>query len=137
MSVYDPCSGSGGMLILAKEYVEEHGGDPRNLRLAGQEYNGSVWSMSKMNMLLHGIPDADMQNGDTLAEPMHVHGGRWTASTGCSPTRRSPWTTPATACSTRTVPVGLGARGRQEGRPDVRPAHALGPARAAGGSRLP
>jgi type I restriction enzyme M protein len=76
MSVYDPCSGSGGMLILSKDYVEEHGGNPRNLRLAGQEYNGGVWSISKMNLLLHGIPDADMQNGDTLAEPMHVHGGQ-------------------------------------------------------------
>ncbi|MGH3218318.1 MAG: type I restriction-modification system subunit M [Streptosporangiaceae bacterium] len=76
MSVYDPCSGSGGMLILSKDYVEEHGGNPRNLHLAGQEYNGSVWSISKMNLLLHGIPDADMQNGDTLADPMHVQGGR-------------------------------------------------------------
>jgi type I restriction enzyme M protein len=76
MSVYDPCSGSGGMLILSKDYVEEHGGNPRNLHLAGQEYNGSVWSISKMNLLLHGIPDADMQNGDTLAEPMHVRGGQ-------------------------------------------------------------
>jgi type I restriction enzyme M protein len=76
MSVYDPCSGSGGMLILSKDYVEEHGGNPRNLHLAGQDYNGSVWSISKMNLLLHGIPDADMQNGDTLAEPMHVRGGQ-------------------------------------------------------------
>jgi type I restriction enzyme M protein len=76
MSVYDPCSGSGGMLILSKDYVEEHGGNPRNLHLAGQEYNGGVWSISKMNLLLHGIPAADMQNGDTLAEPMHVHGGQ-------------------------------------------------------------
>jgi hypothetical protein len=28
-----------------------------------------------MNMLLHGIPDADIRNGDTLAEPMHTDGG--------------------------------------------------------------
>jgi type I restriction enzyme M protein len=76
MSVYDPCSGSGGMLIISEDYVEEHGGNPRNLHLAGQDYNGSVWSISKMNLLLHGIPDADMQNGDTLAEPMHVRGGQ-------------------------------------------------------------
>lgn len=75
MRVYDPCSGSGGMLILSHEYVAEHGGNPRNLRLYGQELNGSVWSISKMNMLLHGIPDADMQNGDTLAEPLHQEGG--------------------------------------------------------------
>ena len=75
MRVYDPCSGSGGMLILSREYVEEHGGDPRNLALYGQEDNGGVWSMSKMNMILHGINDADLRNGDTLTEPLHVAGG--------------------------------------------------------------
>jgi type I restriction enzyme M protein len=75
MRVYDPASGSGGMLILSHEYVAEHGGNPRNLRLYGQEPNGGVWSISKMNMLLHGIPDADLENGDTLAEPLHQEGG--------------------------------------------------------------
>ncbi len=73
--VYDPCSGSGGMLITSAEHVREHGGNPRNLGLYGQEDNGGVWSMSKMNMILHGIADADLRNGDTLAEPLHVEGG--------------------------------------------------------------
>src|SRR5207247_6100330 len=27
------------------------------------------------NMLLHGIRDADLRNGDTLADPQHVSGG--------------------------------------------------------------
>lgn len=75
MRIYDPCSGSGGMLILSKEYVEEHGGNPRDLRLFGQENNGGVWSISKMNLLLHGIPDADIRNDDTLAAPQHTEGG--------------------------------------------------------------
>ena len=75
MHVYDPCSGSGGMLILSKEYVEESGGDPARLRLYGQEDNGGVWSISQMNMILHGIQDADIRNGDTLAEPQHIDDG--------------------------------------------------------------
>jgi type I restriction enzyme M protein len=75
MRVYDPCSGSGGMLILSAEHVREHGGNPKNLGLYGQEDNGGVWSISKMNMILYGIPDADLRNGDTLAEPLHVEGG--------------------------------------------------------------
>ena len=75
MSVYDPCSGSGGMLILSKEYLDEHGKNARNLQLFGQESNGGVWSISKMNMLLHGIPDANLQNFDTLTAPAHVEGG--------------------------------------------------------------
>ena len=28
-----------------------------------------------MNMLLHGIPDADIRNGDTLMEPKHIEDG--------------------------------------------------------------
>lgn len=75
MRVYDPCSGSGGMLIYARNHVEESGGNPRNLRLAGQELNGTTWSISKMNMILHGIRDADLRNDDTLANPAHTEAG--------------------------------------------------------------
>jgi type I restriction enzyme M protein len=74
-SIYDPCVGSGGMLILAKEYIDEHGGDGTRADLCGQEANGTVWSIAKMNMLLHGIRSADLRNDDTLAEPQHVEGG--------------------------------------------------------------
>jgi type I restriction enzyme M protein len=74
MRIYDPCSGSGGMLVLSKEYLDEHGLNSKNLELYGQESNGGVWSISKMNMLLHGIPDADIRNDDTLAAPQHSEG---------------------------------------------------------------
>lgn len=72
MSVYDPTCGSGGMLIQSQQYVQEVGGDSRNLELAGQENNGSTWAICKMNMLLHGIRSADIRHGDTLREPLHV-----------------------------------------------------------------
>jgi type I restriction enzyme M protein len=75
MSVYDPCCGSGGMLIQSKQYVEECGGDSRNLALYGQDNNGGVWAICKINMLLHGIRDADIHNEDTLFNPLHVENG--------------------------------------------------------------
>ncbi len=75
MAVYDPCSGSGGMLIYARNHVADNGGDPTNLVLAGQENNGTTWSISKMNMLLHGIRGADLVNDDTLTNPGHTSGG--------------------------------------------------------------
>ena len=75
MSVYDPCSGSGGMLIYARNHVADNGGNPDNLELAGQENNGTTWSISKMNLLLHGIRDADLRNNDTLTTPEHTKGG--------------------------------------------------------------
>ena len=73
--VYDPCCGSGGMLICAKEYIDEQGQEGRKANLYGQEANGTVWSIAKMNMLLHGISTADLHNEDTLAKPQHVKGG--------------------------------------------------------------
>jgi type I restriction enzyme M protein len=73
--IYDPCVGSGGMLILSKQYVEEYGGNPSNLSLYGQDNNGGVWAICKMNMILHGIPDANIQNEDVLTNPLHLEGG--------------------------------------------------------------
>ncbi|MGV9984741.1 N-6 DNA methylase [Streptomyces olivaceus] len=70
-SVYDPCCGSGGMLILAKEHVEEHGLDASTLAVYGQEENGSAWAMARMNMLLHGMTGEGIAHGDTLADPKH------------------------------------------------------------------
>ena len=72
MSIYDPCGGAGGMLIQSKQYVQEIGGDPRNLALAGQELNGSTWAICKMNMILHGIRSADIRHGDTIKDPQHL-----------------------------------------------------------------
>lgn len=75
MRVYDPCVGSGGMLIEAHKYIGDNGGDTRNLALYGQDNNGSVWSICKMNMILHGIKGADIRNDDTLQAPQHVEAG--------------------------------------------------------------
>ncbi|MFG3504075.1 N-6 DNA methylase [Streptomyces sp. NPDC047821] len=75
MSVYDPCCGSGGMLILSKEYVQEHGGDAAHVSVYGQEDNGSAWAMARMNLLLHGVADGIIHHGDTLASPRHTTPG--------------------------------------------------------------
>jgi type I restriction enzyme M protein len=75
MSVYDPTCGSGGMLIISREFVEQSGGDPTNLRLCGQVNDASAWSICRLNMLLHGVPGADIQLQDTLLHPLHREGG--------------------------------------------------------------
>jgi len=75
MYVYDPTCGSGGMLIQSKQYVEEQGQDSRNIALYGQDNNGTVWAICKMNMILHNIPDARIENDDTLEAPKFVEDG--------------------------------------------------------------
>ena len=64
LSVYDPCMGSGSLLLNAKKYSAE----PNYIKYYGQELNTSTYNLARMNMFLHGI-DAENQtlrNGDTL-----------------------------------------------------------------------
>lgn len=75
MSIYDPTVGSGGMLIQARDFLRENGGDPNEIVLAGQEKIGTTWSICKMNMLLHGISHADIRQEDTIKEPQHIENG--------------------------------------------------------------
>ncbi|MEO8852322.1 MAG: N-6 DNA methylase, partial [Ginsengibacter sp.] len=74
--VYDPTVGSGGMLIECKNYVESRYGTAKNLSLYGQEKSGTVWGLSKMNMLFHDIYDSKILNGDTLMNPLHFDSQR-------------------------------------------------------------
>ena len=75
MRICDPTAGSGGMLIEGAHYVERKSGDPRNLTLHGQEKNLGTWAICKMNMLLHGLPDARIEKGDTIRDPKLVDEG--------------------------------------------------------------
>ncbi|MEL6408078.1 MAG: class I SAM-dependent DNA methyltransferase [Chloroflexota bacterium] len=78
--IYDPCVGSGGMLIQARKYIEDnypsHRDNQRyaNVDLAGQESNGQTWSICKMNLYMHDVMDARIENGDTLLNPLHATG---------------------------------------------------------------
>lgn len=79
MSVYDPTAGSGGMLIQSYQYVEEQGVALHEMpRLFGQENDGTTWVMCKMNMILHNIPQAMIENGDTIEYPILREPGRST-----------------------------------------------------------
>ncbi|MDS0526187.1 type I restriction-modification system subunit M [Clostridium sp. SHJSY1] len=73
--IYDPTSGSGGMLIQSIRYIKEHGGNSKNISLFGQEINLSTWAICKMNMLFHNAKGADIQKGDTIRTPLHTEGG--------------------------------------------------------------
>lgn len=75
MRVYDPTCGSGGMLIQSVDYVKKHGGNPQSISLFGQEKNLSTWAISKMNMLLHDLPDHRIEKGDTIRNPKLIEEG--------------------------------------------------------------
>ena len=70
-SIYDPSLGSGGMLIVAYNYVKEKYGKDQadTLFLYGQEINLKTKALAKMNMILHGINNYYFESGDTLLFP--------------------------------------------------------------------
>jgi type I restriction enzyme M protein len=75
MRICDPTCGSGGMLIQSGKYIVEHGGRAHNFSLFGQEKNLGTWAICKMNMLLHGYPDARIEKGDVIRDPKLLEGG--------------------------------------------------------------
>ncbi|MBD1384596.1 N-6 DNA methylase [Mucilaginibacter rigui] len=66
--VYDPTCGSGGFLISAAKYCHANYGNPKAIRLNGQEDVWNTWAIANINMILHGL-DAKIEKGDTLLQP--------------------------------------------------------------------
>ena len=77
-SVYDPCCGSGGMLIISHSHVAEKYGEEevRKLFLYGQERSPTIYATCQMNLLLHDIKNGEIVNGDTLDYPRLRENGR-------------------------------------------------------------
>ena len=69
--IYDPTCGSGSLLIRASKKVPSG-----KVQIYGQERNGQTQALCKMNMFLHGIDDAKIENGDTLSNPLHLEDGK-------------------------------------------------------------
>ncbi len=72
MSICDWASGSGGLLLQCIRHVKKHGGDVRQLFLHGQESNVATYNISRINMILHGIPVWEHKQGDSLRDPRHL-----------------------------------------------------------------
>jgi type I restriction enzyme M protein len=84
--VYDPCCGSGGLLIKCHLRLIERLGIQKNghkelpsmvapLRLYGQEINPSTFAIARMNAFIHDMY-ADIRLGDTLRIPRFTQEGR-------------------------------------------------------------
>ena len=65
--IYDPACGSGSLLLKAVKEVKD-----KKVSVYGQESNSSTYNLCRMNMFLHGVNDAHIECGDTLANPLHL-----------------------------------------------------------------
>ncbi|MCC5935466.1 MAG: SAM-dependent DNA methyltransferase [Balneolales bacterium] len=62
-SLYDPTSGSGSLLLKASDEA------PHGITIYGQEKDNATRALAVMNMWLHGKPEAEIVQGNTLADP--------------------------------------------------------------------
>ena len=64
LQVYDPCMGSGSLMLSCKNYSKE----PDYIKYYGQELMPSTYNLARMNMFLHRVlpENQHLRNGDTL-----------------------------------------------------------------------
>jgi type I restriction enzyme M protein len=67
-TVSDPCCGSGSLLIICSQQARQSSGG-QGCTLYGQEKDGNTWALAKMNMVLHGETQHQLEWGDTLRNP--------------------------------------------------------------------
>jgi type I restriction enzyme M protein len=65
-SIYDPTCGTGGMLVLAEEYLREKSANADPV-LFGQELNDETYAMCKASILIKGKDRNKIANGNTLS----------------------------------------------------------------------
>lgn len=73
-SVYDPCCGSGGLLIKCQLALREREAViTRPLRLHGQELTGASFAIARMNMVLHDM-EGEIVRGNAMTNPKFLDG---------------------------------------------------------------
>jgi len=73
MEIYDPCCGSGGLLIKCELVLQEKMGlrsmkSFAPLKMFGQEYIPNTWAMANMNMVIHDM-EGEIEIGDSFNSP--------------------------------------------------------------------
>jgi len=75
-SIFDPCCGTGGMLTIGKEWIEENIDNKVRLNLQGQELNPHTYSICKSDMLISGEDPDNIKLGSSLSND-HFEGKKF------------------------------------------------------------
>ncbi len=67
-SIFDPCCGTGGMLTIGKEWVQENVSKDVRFNLSGQELNPQTFSICKSDFLITGEDPDKIKLGSSLSD---------------------------------------------------------------------
>ena len=53
--VYDPCCGTGGLIVQSGKFIDAHKWPKNDIAIYGQEWNHSTLALARMNLAIQGI----------------------------------------------------------------------------------
>ena len=70
ITIYDPTSGSGSLLINIGKAVARRNGNPEAIKYYAQELKENTYNLTRMNLIMRGIKASNIavRNGDTLED---------------------------------------------------------------------
>ena len=68
VSLYDPCCGTGGMLTLGKDWIQENVSKDVEVNMFGQELNPQTYSICKSDFLITNEQPENIKLGSTLSK---------------------------------------------------------------------
>ena len=67
-TVFDPACGTGGMLVTAKEYIQEYINPNLEVHMFGQELNEQTYAIAKSDVLIMGEEEGNIRQGTSFSD---------------------------------------------------------------------
>jgi type I restriction enzyme M protein len=69
INLYDPTSGTGGMLTEGEQYFREHNGDASSvINLFGQDLNEEIYAIARADLMIKGQNPENIRHGNSFSE---------------------------------------------------------------------
>lgn len=117
ISIYDPTSGSGSLLLNIGTAIARHRGNADHIAYYAQELKKNTYNLTRMNLVMRGVKPANIRtrNADTLEEdwpdtddPLHVD------AVVSNPPYSAPWDPSARATDPRYAKFGLAPKSKAD-----------------------
>ncbi len=74
INLYDPTSGTGGMLTEGEQYFREHNGDSSSvINLFGQDLNEEIYAIARADLMIKGQNPENIRHGNSFSEDRFTH----------------------------------------------------------------
>ena len=91
VSLYDPCCGTGGMLTVGKNWIQENISNDVEVNMFGQELNPQTYAICQSDFLITNEQPQNIKNGSTLSKDGYQDSNRQFDYMICNPPYGVSW----------------------------------------------